>query len=144
MYVYRYHNSQNPVGDYGYHFWASDPNKTGLQYGRYRFRLDVSDAIHVSDIIDDITSLLAEDYADGTLPCALDELLDRYSANDIAHELNPDNIVDSGGSWDNPDLVCWMYDRYFSGRGISTILTDDGAISFLPANDPHIEFLGAE
>ena len=145
MYYYRYTNSSTPVGDCGYHLWAQDP-EASRHFGCYRYRLDVdnqsSDVRHVEDIIEDIASLLAEDYADGTLPYELDAILADYTPNEIARTLDPDNLVDSGGGWDDPIMVRWVWDRYLDERGIYTILTYDGAISFLGGDDPRIEYLG--
>lgn len=141
MYAYRYHHAPNLSGDYGYHLWTRNIAKTGTHYGPYLFRLDITNTLHINNFVNDIVTLLTKDYANGQLPASLDDIFNYGTTDDIARELNPDNIINSGEAWDNPDLVSWMYDRYFDERDIYIIATDDGAISFLP-DDPHIEYIG--
>lgn len=52
------------------------------------------------------------------------------TAAQLAREANPEQIVNSAGVWDNPDLVQKIYDLVISPKGIRAISTNDGLIVF--------------
>ncbi len=56
---------------------------------------------------------------------------------DILSEMNPKNIVDSAGAWDNPDFVTWFYDRVANREGMDGVKTKDGAITFSDIGERH-------
>lgn len=51
----------------------------------------------------------------------------------VVDEANPDDIVNSAGLWDNPDLVQKVWDEILDKRNAVAIKTKDGAVVFDPA-----------
>lgn len=52
------------------------------------------------------------------------------TAASLAREANPQNIVDSAGLWDNPNIIFSIYDKVFGDKGISAVKTRNGLIKF--------------
>lgn len=42
--------------------------------------------------------------------------------------LNPGNIIDSAGIWDNADCVVWLYNNVLEPYGIDAVTTDNGLV----------------
>ena len=119
------HNKGDPTGDstvghYGPNVWQTHADGAGV--------------VNADDIRDDIVeSLLAKegfgaDYARqdfGRSP--------REVAEELADSANPHSIVDSAGVWDDPALVAHLWDDLFDRKGINTVVTRDGLVTFDPS-----------
>jgi len=83
------------------------------------------DAVDVRDIQPDIVRALRnsrrhEDY--------------NTTAATLARLANPENIVDSAGMWDDPQLVREVYENVIQPREITSVRTNDGLLVFDPVN----------
>lgn len=48
----------------------------------------------------------------------------------LTRESNPQNILDSAGLWDNPNIITAIYDNVLGNKGISAVKTSNGLIKF--------------
>lgn len=62
-------------------------------------------------------------------------LVRQYGGNPkaLAAEANPEDIVNSAGLWDSPDLVQHLYDTVLGPKGYRAVVTNNGALTFDPA-----------
>ncbi len=80
---------------------------------------------------------LLSDYENGNLTLIMDELIEQNgkesdninnTVNNIVSEINPKNIVDSAGAFDNLDFNEWLWNKY----EYDMVKTNDGAIVLNP------------
>nr|DAO42067.1 MAG TPA: peptidase [Caudoviricetes sp.] len=133
VYSYRYTNKDSPMSDYGHAMFVDDEYSSD-GYGRegdYRYKVDQSRLTDISTLQEEIAEKLQEQYDNGMLPREIEEIMDSgVSAEQLAEEFNPDDIVMSAGAWDNGDLVQWFWDNIADPNDIYGIKTNDGAIVY--------------
>lgn len=133
VYSYRYTNKDSPMSDYGHAMFVDDEYSSD-GYGRegdYRYKVDQSRLTDISTLQEEIAEKLQEQYDNGMLPREIEEIMDfGVSAEQLAEEFNPDDIVMSAGAWDNGDLVQWFWDNIADPNDIYGIKTNDGAIVY--------------
>ena len=91
--------------------------------------INLKDAPNISDFYDAISERWDADHEKGTLPSSLEETYG--DADEFLKYIDPDDIVDSAGVWDDLDAVDWL-GEFFEEIGVDTIRLWDGAISFNP------------
>lgn len=117
-----------PDGDFGYSFYAdansgdllNDMEKVGF-YGKNRWVSRSDDAVPVEDLIDDIAASIEKN--------GIDEKYG-FPAMDLAIEAAPDDIINSGGLWDNDEIVPHIWSDVLEPRGIVAVKTPDGMVRF--------------
>jgi hypothetical protein len=127
----------DPMSKYGYAMFkrADGDHEHVLEqlgiYGKNSWVGDVGKSIKADEIAEDAFAslqrrgLLYPAGKHGELP---------LSAADIASDINPTDIVNGAGAWDNPDWVKAIYEDVLAPRGIESVMTSDGMISFAPQN----------
>lgn len=132
-YSYRYTNSDSPMSDWGHAMFVDSPDAS-IIYGRenpYRYKVDQAKLTDIGDLREEIIEKLKEQYEDGVLPNDIQQAMDwGASAEEIADEFDPSDIVISAQGWDNGDFMMWFYDNIAEPNGIYGIKTSDGAIVF--------------
>lgn len=116
----------------GFMMYADEAEKAA-HYGKNHYVMDLSkiDPAHVVD---------AESPAfQAKIVAALEDaphLTESYQATpeDLASQAAPENIVNSAGLWDAPDLASHVWDNVLEPHGYTVVKTPDGAISFDPAH----------
>ena len=109
----------------------ADNPESNAHYGENVFSVQHDKLTDIDSLMDDITSALKADYESGDLPTDLRDAMESgYTAEDIASEFDPQDIVDGAGAWDNGDYTAWFYERIAEPRGILGVKTSDGAIVF--------------
>ena len=106
-----------PQNDVQYQMFAEGLDRELGNYGEYAYYATDSGAIKVEDILPKLRDLSEEFYGE----TASDE------------ELNPPDIVDTAGVWDDPEFVQYMWDNYFEDEFYRTdkvpaVVTEDGMI----------------
>lgn len=133
VYSYRYTNKDSPMSDYGHAMFVDD-EYSSEGYGRdgdYLYKVDQSRLTDISTLQEEIAEKLQEQYDNGMLPREIEEIMDSgASAEQLAEEFNPEDIVMSAGAWDNGDLVQWFWDNIADPNDIYGIKTNDGAIVY--------------
>ncbi len=132
-YSYRYTNSDSPMSDWGHAMFVDSPDAS-IIYGRenpYRYKVDQAKLTDIGDLREEIIEKLTEQYEEGVLPNDIQQAMDwGASAEEIADEFDPSDIVISAQGWDNGDFMMWFYDNIAEPNGIYGIKTSDGAIVF--------------
>lgn len=97
-------------------------------YGEFFNFVKPSKSVYIEDIADEVIQTLKTDYETGYLSGDLEGWLDSADdwTSDIRELLNPGDIIDSAGWWDNPDFTSWFSERF----DYNFILTSDGAVLF--------------
>ena len=127
---YRFYNGTDPMSEFGHAMFADNP-ESNAHYGENVFSVQHDKLTDIDSLMDDITSALKADYESGDLPTDLRDAMESgYTAEDIASEFDPQDIVDGAGAWDNGDYTAWFYERIAEPRGILGVKTSDGAIVF--------------
>lgn len=98
-------------------------NTTLDHYGKYKYYANSSGAIHVDNIKDDLREAWVSFAEENNL---IRDITDK--------DLNPPDIVDTAGVWENMDFVGYLFDNgffsWFTQDEYPAILTDDGLIVF--------------
>lgn len=133
-----YVGKNSPVSDYGHMMFTDDPDKaywskntSNIQDELYSVSFD--DLVDINDLRNEIIQKINEDRENpeaGEWGRHDFSYLDNLSAEEIADEFNPDQIVDSAGAWDDGDLVEWFWDRIGYPHDLKGVKTHDGAIAF--------------
>jgi hypothetical protein len=132
--------------------WSDDADRVayyaGYEGDRF-WRAEVSGAPGIDELMPDILRELEADVREvreggmagdniemtETIQRMLDEMEgagDAEIAAELAQSFNPRNIVDSADAYDNYGFVNWLWERVLEEKDITTIRTEDGAISFDP------------
>lgn len=107
---------------------AEDYERTGFYGDVFNFFLPVN-AVDVDEISANVATELMKQYEDYLLTPTLENTLRNFeSAEQVAEEMNPTNIVDSAGLWDDPEFVNWFFDQY---PDYYFVKTEDGAVTML-------------
>lgn len=106
-----------PQNDVQYQMFAEGLDRELGNYGEYAYFATDADATRIEDILPKLRELSEEFYGEAVS----DE------------ELNPPDIVDTAGVWDDPDFVQYMWDNYFEDEFYRTdkvpaVVTEDGMI----------------
>ena len=122
---YRRTNGEAVNENVGYAMFAD--NKDNIEhYGRNLFSVEKTDFVDADEIADRIAKLWDEEIEDGNIPYNLEDMTE-YDGITIGKTFNPDDIVDSAGAWDRPELIAWAYDKGVFDD-ILGIKTKNGAI----------------
>ena len=132
--VYRGSNSSDtPYNDVGHAMWASGESErvsstyASNDYSRM-WGLNISDLPDIQDFYDDIRKAFEESKKNDTFPGDMGE---RYQdVEDLLELIDPDDIVDTAGVWDDLDAVQWLWDEVFYKKNIGGVKLYDGAITF--------------
>jgi hypothetical protein len=119
---YRYTNSESPQSRGGFMLFASNRDDVSTNYGKNQWTTTDNGAVDASDLIDKIRDAF-EGHPD---------VLRSYgaSAERLASEFDPENIVNSAGGWDAEDLVEIVWRDVLEPENITKIRTANGLISF--------------
>lgn len=106
-----------PQNDVQYQMFAEGLDRELWNYGEYAYYGTDSGAIQAEDILPKLRDLSEEFYGE----TVSDE------------DLNPPDIVDTAGVWDDPEFVQYMWDNYFEDEFYRTgkvpaVVTEDGMI----------------
>lgn len=106
-----------PQNDVQYQMFAEGLDRELENYGEYAYYATDADATRIEDILPKLRELSEEFYGEAVS----DE------------ELNPPDIVDTAGVWDDPDFVQYMWDNYFEDEFYRTdkvpaVVTEDGLL----------------
>lgn len=81
--------------------------------------------------VNNVIEKLKDDYENGRLQSEIIDILEQNGEDGVdeilsslADEMNPKDIVDSAGFWDNPELVEWFVNR----TNYSFVQTNNGAV----------------
>lgn len=99
-------------------------------YGKNIWRGNPVNPVRAEEIQDDVVKSLKN----------RPDLLNEYgaTAEQLAAEMSPSDIVNSAGFWDAPNLVEAVWQDVLEPRGISSVITPDGMILFDPSGvKPH-------
>lgn len=124
-------SEKSPDNDVGFTMWAYGDSErishyAGDDYAKM-WGINLKDAPNISDFYDAISERWERQRESGDLPSELEE---RYEDADTFLEyIDPDNIVDTAGLWDDIDAVDWL-SEFFKEINVDTIRLWDGAISF--------------
>lgn len=131
--------SDDPMSEVGHAMFLrgnADDAETYLSgYGKNTWSGSPGNSINADDIASDVfeslknRELLYPSGANGEMP----------TLDDIALSLNSNDIVNSAGAWDNPDWVRAIYEDVLEPRGIESVITNNGMISFAPNNISRIK-----
>lgn len=101
----------------------SKADSLGDTYGRNRYFATSENSVSVDDISADLRNVWAEFAEENGYPS---ELWDS--------EIDPDDIIDSAGVWDNPEFITYLFDRGFfdqyTDSDIPSVVTSDGLLVF--------------
>jgi len=61
-------------------------------------------------------------------PCSFEA--DKFEDGEWERLLNPEDIVDSAGIYDIPELHCWLWANVLEPMQVDAIITQDGAIVY--------------
>lgn len=135
-YSYRYTNrKENVMSDWGHAMFADDPDASA-HYGRMnqtRYRVDNDLLTGIGELKGQVAAKLNEQYEnkDWRLPPDLEQAMDEgVSAEELAEEFDPQEIVMSAGGWDNGEFMQWFWDNIAEPQEIKGVKTNDGAIVF--------------
>ena len=90
-------------------------------YGKNKWTASDANTVDVSEIQKDIVKVIRKAGAHSEYGS---------TAAQLAREANPDDIVNSAGLWDAPDLVRLINDEILEPRGITGVRTRDGLVTF--------------
>lgn len=123
--------SQDPSGQAkdskaGYQMFVEKGDEDSAKhYGKYQLITDGEGAINSETLEIDI----AEAFKNNP------EILQEYqtTAEELAADASPEDIIDSAGLWDNPDLVQVIWEEVLKPKGIFKVKTPNGMIVFDPS-----------
>lgn len=124
---HRFTNSEADTGT-GYMMFSENPERVS-HYGKNHFTFDPADIQQESVVYagsQKFKTLLID--ALNQHPDLLSEY--QSTAEQLAEEANPSNIVDSAGIWDAPDIVDVIIQDVLEPNGWLAVETEDGAIVF--------------
>jgi len=141
MYAYRgSQTAESPANDTTHTMWTLNAETALYTYAGENmdrvWRLNLSNATHINDLLPAIAEALREDIEDGSLSVEMDRIVaqaedeGRDAVEAICAAFAPSNIVDSADAYDNADMVEWLWTRVLDDAGIILIRTEDGAICF--------------
>lgn len=117
--VFRYSKTaEKPSNKVPYTFWADSPVGLKEVYGPHGWQAETENMVHISNIKDEIYSRMIEHDKQDLLPAGV--------TMEYANELNPQNIVDNAGAWDDSQFITWFSDNF--GDKYPAIKTNNGAI----------------
>lgn len=114
-------NDKSPMAGAAYAMFAEGSPERVRHYGSNLWSSSGDGAVDVASIQKDIVKALRRS---GVMQG------EHGTAAQLAREANPDNIVNSAGLWDRPDLVEIIYNDVLEPKGISSVRTSDGLIMF--------------
>ena len=122
-------NPDSPLEGADYAMFASGKgNYSALEridhYGAEKWTVSPEGAVDANDLLDDIAEAFQRRGLDVEYG---------VSARELAESVNPSDIVDSAGIWDDQNLVSVIWDDVLEPRGIAKVKTDDGLILFDPS-----------
>jgi len=123
-------SDKDPMSDYGHAMFVNADHETRVSgYGDNRWVYDRASGTDIEDTKSEFISKWDEDRESGLIPSS-DAGADY---NDISGEemwtsVNPPDIVDSAGFWDEGKLMQWYYERIADPNGIGAVNTQDGSI----------------
>jgi len=137
---FRFYNSDDPMSQWGHAMFkeSSSPHEALENighYGKNAFELETGKGIfpEAESLKKDILKQLAYDYKKGMLPLSLEnQVSEGMKGRDFIDQFNPDDIVDSAAAYDDDDIFPWFYEKVVEPKGISGVITNDGAISWEP------------
>lgn len=117
--VFRYSKTaERPSNKVPYTFWADSPDGLQEVYGPHGWEADTKNMVHIKDIADEIYNKMLEHEKEDLLPAGV--------TMEYVNELNPQNIVEHAGAWDDSQFITWFADNF--GDKYPAIKTDNGAI----------------
>lgn len=120
----RFTHTDNPMSQWDHAmFGRYDANisPTERTYGSHQWEIDPNAKLtNVLELRKAIESA-AEEHG---LPRGYDDV------DDLMKNINPRDIVDSAGAWDDEDFMRWFYEHIQEQYGISGVETRDGAVVF--------------
>lgn len=130
--VYHYQNATK-LSDSSVILWAEDQNSVE-GYGRYGFVLD-SFKCDIHDAFMAIYNKFSDNPYDmyegirDTEKYWEDEV---FNWDSFKEDLDPENIVDTAGWWDDPDFIGWFSTHFADEEKFQCIKTSDGAVTLDP------------
>lgn len=127
----RYNNSDtDPMSDYGHAMLVNgDKEHRVLGYGDTRWVYDRSNGTDINDLKSDFIEKWDEDRESGLIPQSdVGSDYNDISGEDMWTSVNPSDIVDSAGFWDEGKLMQWYYERVAEPNGVGAVNLNDGSI----------------
>jgi len=123
-------SDKDPMSEYGHAMFVNaDKEDRVLGYGDNRWAYDRSSGTDVEDLKSDFISKWDEDRESGLIPQSdVGADFNDISGEEIWSSVNPKDIVDSAGFWDEGKLMQWYYERVAEPNGVGAINTQDGSI----------------
>lgn len=114
----------------GYAMFSDDESRVEGTYGKHHHTADPKD-FAPGEVVDADCLRAPIEKALRSEKSLLSEL--QTTAKDLASDVNPEDIVDRAGIWDNPDVVEKIYQKVLEPRGIKAVKTNDGLLVFDPS-----------
>lgn len=130
---YRCSRKQSPMSAIGHAMFSNDLNKVdGGNYGKNIFKYDGETAVSLEDLEEAIKEAIFDSEGEidgfGNVLEYCEEM--ECSVEEFIKDLNPPDIVGDAGVFDDKFLTLWLYDEVLEPKGITAVLTHDGAVVF--------------
>lgn len=126
---YRYTNSNSPMSDYGHAMFAENHNSVE-HYGKNLFIFDGSNAISTEKLKGLIKKEWKKSQRSGDFGPNISSDIETLSADEVAESFAPQDIVDSADSYDNGEMLSWLWEKVLEPNNIQAIITNNGAMVF--------------
>lgn len=126
----RYYGDKDPMSEYGHAMFVNaDKEHRVSGYGDTRYAYDRSTGTDIEDTKAEFIEKWDEDRESGLIPQSdVGADFNDISGEEMWSSVNPDDIVDSAGFWDEGKLMQWYYERIAEPNGIGAVNTNDGSI----------------
>lgn len=116
---HRYTNGTVDCANIGYMMCVAD-DQASAHYGENHYTIDISslNVITAEELIARVEARIH--HLDGLSPLEIDCL----------YLLNPANIVDTAGYWDDMEAIAWIFEQVSGMDALDGVTTEDGFISF--------------
>lgn len=139
-YIRNNNDPDTPDNGLGYTMWV-DEDVAGsdmTNYGEVAWAIEPAQTIAAAVLADAIREPLLDAYRDGDLPYDVTASLDALTGTDVDRverllgELDPDDIVDTAGAYDMPDLMAWLYETMGEAMDLdnTAIETSNGLVTY--------------
>lgn len=118
-FIYHRYSHGAPDDSVPWMMFTLDKSSVEGAYGPRHYVASDESAVGIEDISQELIEVLKEKGRSDWV---------RESAEDIVRELDPDNIVDGAGAWDDASVVQEIWDLFLEERGIRKIRTRDGML----------------
>ncbi len=126
---HRYTNAKTADNGLGYAMFAEDEGSVINGYGRNHYTFNIA-VVPKNEIVYAGSAKLKELFLSAI--SKREDILDKLQTTPeaLSTEINPPDITNSAGLWDNLELVSLMYDEVLEPNGWKVVETDDGSLVF--------------